>query len=97
VPAAKAKTSAVVIGVPAMPQSPLWTSSTITQVTWRMFSPSIATIASVGSLTIRCFCSSEHTPSMSLTLTSGIRALLVVVAACQVSLAAAGRATVARG
>jgi hypothetical protein len=54
-------TSAVVSGVPAMPRSPLWTS-TITQVTWRMFSPSMATIASVRSLTICCFCSSENTP-----------------------------------
>jgi len=35
-----------------MPQSPLCTSSTTTQVTGRMFSPSMATMASVRSLTI---------------------------------------------
>src|SRR5215218_4063288 len=39
------------------------------QVTGRMFSPSMATIASVSSWTIRCFCSVSKTPSTSLTLT----------------------------
>jgi hypothetical protein len=55
-----------------MPQSPLLTSSTMTQVTGRMFSPSIATMASVRLRTICCFCSPENTPSTSFTLTSGM-------------------------
>ena len=44
----------------------------MTQVTWRMLSPSMATIASVSSSTIRRFCSGVNTSSMSLTLMSGI-------------------------
>lgn len=42
-PAARARTSSVLSGLPPMPQSPLWTSSITTQVTPRMFSPSIET------------------------------------------------------
>ncbi len=55
-----------------MPQSPLLTSSMTTQVTPRMFSPSISTIVSVSFSIISCFCSSSKTPSMSLTFTIGI-------------------------
>ena len=40
-------TSSVLSGLPPMPQSPLCTSSTTTQVTPRMFSPSVETIVSV--------------------------------------------------
>src|ERR1700710_664561 len=60
-----------------MPQSPLRTSSTTTQVTPRMFSPSIETIASVRRSTICFFCSDVNTSSISLTLTSGMRSSLV--------------------
>jgi hypothetical protein len=70
--AARALTSCVVRGLPAIPQSPLRTSSTTTQVTGRMASPSIATIASVSSETIRRFCSGVNTSSISLTLMNGI-------------------------
>jgi hypothetical protein len=38
----------------------------------RRFSPSILTIASVRSRTIRCFCSGLKTPSIAFTLTSGM-------------------------
>ena len=51
-PRARAWTSAVVIALPPIPQSPLSTSSTMQKVTWRMFSPSIDTIASVSLLMI---------------------------------------------
>src|SRR5207245_8969452 len=47
-PAARAFTSAVVSGLPPIPQSPLLTSSTTTQVTGRTFSPSTEPIASVS-------------------------------------------------
>src|SRR4051794_20304445 len=43
-----------------------------TQVTWRMFSPSISTIASVSFSIIARFSSSLKTPSISLTFTSGM-------------------------
>jgi len=65
-------TSVVVSGWPAMPQSPLWTSSTTTQVTWRRFSPSTATMASVSRWMIWRFWVSLKTPSMTLTLMSGM-------------------------
>ena len=55
-----------------MPQSPLLTSSTTTQVTGRMFSPSMSTIASVRRSTMSRFCSAVKTFSMTLTLMSGI-------------------------
>src|SRR5580692_3398395 len=55
-----------------MPQSPLRTSSTRTQVTGRRFSPSISTIVSVILPIISCFCSGVNTPSISFTVTSGI-------------------------
>jgi hypothetical protein len=45
-------TAAVVSGWPPMPHSPLATSEILTQVTPRMFSPSIETIASVSFLII---------------------------------------------
>src|SRR6185503_15982791 len=51
-PAANACTSLVVRALPPMPQSPLSTSSTVTHVTPRMFSPSIETMASVSFLMI---------------------------------------------
>src|SRR4051794_22170142 len=66
-PAASAWTACVVSARPPMPQSPLWTSSTRTQVTPRMFSPSTATIASVSPSTIWRLLSSLNTPSMTLT------------------------------
>src|SRR5215470_7432555 len=47
-PRAKVCTSAVVSALPPIPQSPLSTSSTTHQVTPRMFSPSIETMASVS-------------------------------------------------
>src|SRR4051795_13354937 len=72
VPAARACTASVVRACPPIPQSPLLTSSTTTQVTPRMFSPSISTIVSVSFSIISCFWSSRKTPSMTLTLTSGI-------------------------
>jgi len=43
------------------------TSSTITQVTERMVSPSMETIASVSFRTISRFCASVKTPSITLT------------------------------
>src|SRR5882757_4642400 len=71
-PAASALTSAVCIGLPPIPQSPLATSSTTTQVTGRMFSPSTSTMASVTFRTMSCFWVVENTPSMTFTLTNGI-------------------------
>src|SRR5215831_7025205 len=71
-PVARAFTSSVVNGVPPIPKSPLFTSSITTQVTLRMFSPSIQTTASVSFFTISRFCESENVPSMTLTLTNGI-------------------------
>src|SRR5262249_40263478 len=71
-PAASAFTSSVVSGFPPIHHSPLFTSSTTTQVTCRIFSPSTLTMASVSFFTISCFCESEKTPSMSLTLINGI-------------------------
>jgi hypothetical protein len=56
-PCASACTSAVVRALSPIPQSPLSTSSTTHQVTLRMFSPSIETIASVSLLMIWRFCS----------------------------------------
>ena len=47
-----------------------------TQVTPRMFSPSMETIASVRRSTICPFCSDVKTSSISLTLISGIALLL---------------------
>src|SRR6476646_10036410 len=55
-----------------MPQQPLFTSSTTTQVTSRIGSPSIVTMASVSLRIISCFWASEKTPSISLTWTRGI-------------------------
>ena len=53
--------SPAVRAFPPMPQLPLLTSSTITQVTSRIFSPSIETIASVSLRIISCFCAvREH-------------------------------------
>src|SRR6266550_2009289 len=71
-PAANALTASVVSAFPPMPHSPLLTSSIVTQVTWRMFSPSIETIASVTFSIIAFFCESEKTPSMTFTCTNGI-------------------------
>ena len=53
-------------------QSPPLTSSMTTHVTGRIASPSTDTIASVILSTICCFWTGENTPSMSLTLMSGI-------------------------
>ncbi len=65
-------TSAVVRPFPAIPQSPLRTSSTRTQVTGRRFSPSISTIVSVILVIISCFCWEVNTPSITFTVTIGI-------------------------
>src|SRR5262249_9715402 len=70
-PAASAFTSLVDRGFPPTPQSPLLTSSTTTQVTDRMFSPSIETIVSVSLRIISCFCAGVNTPSISFTFTNG--------------------------
>jgi hypothetical protein len=75
-PAARAFTSLVVSGLPPIPHSPLFTSSTTTQVTWRMFSPSMETIVSVRRRIISCFWVELKTPSISLTLINGIGNLL---------------------
>src|SRR5215472_16247534 len=72
VPAARACTSWVVSALPPIAQSPLCTSSSTHQVTPRMFSPSIDTIASVSFCTISRRCELEKTPSITLTLISGI-------------------------
>src|SRR5215469_17244677 len=72
VPAARACTSWVVSALPPIAQSPLCTSSSTHQVTPRMFSPSIDTIASVSFCTISWRCELEKTPSITLTLISGI-------------------------
>src|SRR5207344_1684030 len=53
-PRRSACTCSVVSALPAIPQSPLLTSSTTHHVTWRMFSPSIETIASVRRSMICC-------------------------------------------
>src|SRR5262245_35949316 len=66
-PRAKACTSAVVRALPPIPQSPLSTSSTTHQVTPRMLSPSIETIASVSLLIIWRFCSLLNTSLMTRT------------------------------
>jgi hypothetical protein len=63
---------AVVSGLPAIPQLPLATSSTTHQVTGRMFSPSICTIASVSRRMISSFCSGENTFSITFTWINGI-------------------------
>jgi hypothetical protein len=55
-----------------MPQSPLSTSSMTHQVTGRMFSPSIETIASVSLPMIWRFCSLLNTSLMMRTWMSGI-------------------------
>src|ERR1700741_906461 len=60
-PRARAWTSAVVMGLPPIPQSPLSTSSPTDLVTLRMFSPSIETSASVSLLMIWRFCSLLNT------------------------------------
>ena len=49
---------------------------TTTQVTPRLFSPSIESMASVRRSTICSFCSEVNTSSMSLTLMSGVALLL---------------------
>ena len=46
-PAGMILTSVVVIALPPIPQSLRLTSSTMTKVTWRKFSPSMETIVSV--------------------------------------------------
>ena len=56
-PAASSFTASVVSGLPPIPHSPLTTSEIFTQVTPRMFSPSIETIASVNFWMIWRFCS----------------------------------------
>src|SRR5215472_5326383 len=71
-PAARACTSWVVSAFPPIAQSPLCTSSSTHQVTPRMFSPSIDTIASVSFCTISRRCELEKTPSITLILISGI-------------------------
>ena len=71
-PAARACTSWVVSAFPPIAQSPLCTSSSTHQVTPRMFSPSIDTIVSVSFCTISRRCEAEKTPSITLTLISGI-------------------------
>ena len=68
----RAWTSAAVRPLPPMPQSPLLTSSTITHVTGRRFSPSILTMVSVSWWIISLFCSGVKTPSIRRTLTSGM-------------------------
>src|SRR5215475_13772307 len=69
-------TSLVVSALPPMPQSPLSTSSIVTQVTPRMFSPSIETMASVSFLMICLFWSLLKTSLMTRTWMSGIPILL---------------------
>jgi hypothetical protein len=69
-----------------MPQSPLFTSSTTTQVTPRMFSPSISTIVSVGRCTISRFCAEadETIAARWRSAMAGWRELLESVAAAWV-------------
>src|SRR5450755_1123792 len=55
-----------------MPHSPLAISSTTHQVSWRMLSPSIATIASVIRSTISRFCWAVKTPSTTLIWMNGM-------------------------
>jgi hypothetical protein len=55
-PAAIALTISVVRAFPPIPHDPLFTSSIVTQVTPRIFSPSIETIASVNFSMISFFC-----------------------------------------
>ena len=64
-------TFSVVKELPAIPQSPLLTSSTITEVTERKFSPSMETIVSVSLRIISCFCAGEKTPSITFIFTNG--------------------------
>src|SRR3984893_4965719 len=64
-PPAMALISPVVRAFPPMPQLPLLTSSTTTQVTSRIFSPSMETIASVSLRISSCFGGSEDTRSLS--------------------------------
>ena len=63
-PAASSITASVVSGLPPMPHSPLVTSEIFTQVTPRMFSPSIETMASVNFCMICRFCSGLKTFSI---------------------------------
>src|SRR5262249_30450967 len=90
-PAASAFTAAVVNGWPPIPQSPLLTSSMMTDVTWRMVSPSIDTMTSVSFRIISCFCAGVNTPSINLTFTRGMGALLSMVRSCPSDAARAGR------
>jgi hypothetical protein len=62
----------VVNALPPIAQSPLCTSSSTHQVTPRMFSPSIETIASVSFCTISRRGEPEKTPSITFTLINGI-------------------------
>lgn len=71
-PAASWRTASVVRHWPPMPQSPLLTSSTTTQVTLRIASPSMDTMASVRRSTMCCFAVSSKTFSITLTLMSGM-------------------------
>jgi hypothetical protein len=63
-PAAIAMTISVVRAFPPIPHDPLFTSSIVTQVTPRMFSPSIETIASVNFSMISFFCFGVNTSSI---------------------------------
>src|SRR5262249_20086139 len=64
--------SSVVNGVPPTPKLPLFTSSSITQVTLRTTSPSTLTMTSVSFSISSRFCESESVPSRYLILTNGI-------------------------
>jgi hypothetical protein len=75
-PAASSLTASVVSGWPPMPHSPLLTSEIFTQVTPRMFSPSIETMASVSFWMICRFCSGLNTFSIRCTSINGIVVLL---------------------
>src|SRR5262249_39396141 len=70
-PAARSFTSPAGLGLPplppSLPQSPPLTSSTITKVTGRMFSPSMETMASVSLRIMSRFWASLKTPSITLT------------------------------
>ena len=64
----------MVRALPPIPQSPLSTSSTVTQVTGRMASPSMSTMVSVNFSIIALFWSASSTPLITLTLTNGMTA-----------------------
>ena len=64
--------SLVCRALPAMPQSPLATSSMVTHVTGRIASPSTLTMASVSFSMIVAFSAASKTPAMSFTWIRGM-------------------------